>query len=119
MNEKVIASGERLLVVIPAWNEASVIGDVLTELRTAVPWADVVVVSDGSVDDTAKIARDGGVKVLELPLNLGVGAAMRTGYLYARRNAMTGPYSWMQTVNMIPLIFLASWMQQERRMQTL
>ena len=90
MNEKVIASGERLLVVIPAWTEASVIGDVLTELRTAVPWADVVVVSDGSVDDTAKIARDGGVKVLELPLNLGVGAAMRTGYLYARRNG----YDW-------------------------
>lgn len=81
---------ERLLVVIPAWNEGSVIGGVLEELRSEMPEADVVVVSDGSTDDTAQQARARGVTVIELPLNLGVGGAMRAGFLYARRN----DYDW-------------------------
>ena len=48
--------------------------------------ADVVVVDDGSSDRTSDAARGKGVAVLTLPLNLGVGGAMRTGYLYAKRN---------------------------------
>lgn len=80
----------RLLVIIPAWNEAETIGAVLDELRTEVPEADVLVVSDGSTDQTVAVAESRGVAVLELPLNLGVGAAMRTGYLYAHRN----DYDW-------------------------
>ncbi len=81
---------ERLLVIIPAWNEGEVIGDVLDELARVAPDADVLVVSDGSTDDTARQALSRGVKVLELPLNLGVGGAMRAGYLYAKRNG----YAW-------------------------
>lgn len=77
----------RLLVVVPAWNEAEVIGSVLTELaRELGEAADLLVVSDGSTDETARVAREVGAHVIELPINLGVGGAMRTGFLYALRN---------------------------------
>ncbi len=75
------------LIVIPAWNEEKVLGKVLEEVTSAVSeYADIVVVSDGSTDNTAAIARQAGVIVLDLPLNLGVGGAMRAGYLFAARN---------------------------------
>lgn len=77
----------RLLIVIPAWNEEAVLGDVLEAVKVEKPsFADILVVSDGSVDATASIARAAGVAVLDLPLNLGVGGAMRAGFQYARRS---------------------------------
>ena len=77
----------RLLIVIPAWNEEAVLGDVLEAVKAEKPsFADILVVSDGSVDATASIARAAGVAVLGLPLNLGVGGAMRAGFQYARRS---------------------------------
>ena len=77
----------RLLIVIPAWTEEAVIGDVLEAVKAEKPsFADILVVSDGSVDATASIARAAGVAVLDLPLNLGVGGAMRAGFQYARRS---------------------------------
>lgn len=76
-----------VLVVIPAWNEEEVLGSTLDDVRRNGPAGlDVLVVSDGSTDATADIARRHGVLLLELPMNLGVGAAMRAGYLYAARN---------------------------------
>ena len=78
------------LVIIPAWNEADVLSGVLQEvLETVGSFADVVVVSDGSTDGTADIARSVGVPVLDLSINLGVGGAMRAGYLYAQRQGYT------------------------------
>ena len=75
------------LAIMPAWNEAAVIGSVIEEvLRVAGDKVDVLVVSDGSTDATARIAREAGAAVLDLPLNLGVGGAMRAGYLYAERH---------------------------------
>ena len=75
-----------LLIIIPAWNEESVLGPVLADVAEHAPaGSDIVVVSDGSTDRTAAIARDAGVTVLDLPLNLGVGGAMRAGYQYALR----------------------------------
>lgn len=77
----------RILVIVPAWNEEAVIGPVLDELRSEVgSMADIAVVSDGSGDRTAAIAKEHGAIVLDLPINLGVGGAMRTGYSYAHRN---------------------------------
>lgn len=76
----------RLLVVIPAWNEQETLPAVIAELRGCVPDADVLVVNDGSTDWTSVIAWDAGALVLDLPINLGVGGAMRAGYVYARRN---------------------------------
>ena len=78
------------LIIIPAWNEADVLGGVLHEvLDTVGSFADLVVVSDGSTDATAEIARSTGVPVLDLSINLGVGGAMRAGYLYAQRRGYT------------------------------
>lgn len=80
-------SAPELVILVPAWNEEEVITDVLAEIRSVLgERADVVVISDGSTDATADIARQAGAVVLDLPLNLGVGGAMRTGYLYAWRH---------------------------------
>ncbi len=76
----------RLLVVVPAWNEQETLANVIEELRSCVPAADVLVVDDGSTDRTAAVAWKAGALVLELPINLGVGGAMRAGYTYALRN---------------------------------
>ena len=75
--------GNRTLVVIPAYNEADALPPVLEGLARQRPDVDVVVVSDGSTDDTAAIARAAGVVVVELPFNLGIGGALRTGFHYA------------------------------------
>jgi glycosyltransferase involved in cell wall biosynthesis len=75
-----------VLVVLPAWNEQEALPGVLAELRTHVPEADVLVVNDGSTDRTSQVARAAGVAVLDLPINLGVGGAMRAGYSYALRS---------------------------------
>ncbi len=77
---------DRVLVVVPALNEAQSVASVVSEIRLCVPIADVLVVDDGSVDGTADIARRAGAEVCRLPFNLGVGGAMRTGYRYALRN---------------------------------
>jgi glycosyltransferase involved in cell wall biosynthesis len=72
-------------VIIPAFNEASSLPHVLDELCRELPDLDVVVVSDGSTDATAQLARAAGVAVVELPFNLGIGGALRTGFRYASR----------------------------------
>jgi len=77
------ARSAETLVVIPAFNEGSRIGAVLQRLRASVPDVDVVVVDDGSHDDTAARARAAGVHVISHPFNLGYGAALQTGYKYA------------------------------------
>ena len=73
----------RVLIIVPAWNEAAPIGEVVGEIRGELPGVDVLVVDDGSVDDTSQIARAAGAIVARLPFNLGVGGAMRLGYRYA------------------------------------
>lgn len=74
-----------LLVIVPAWNEQETLAGVIAEIRAAAPGTDVLVVNDGSTDATASVAREAGATVLDLPLNLGVGGAMRAGYKYADR----------------------------------
>ena len=74
-----------LLVILPAWNEQEALPGVLDELHAALPDADFLVVNDGSTDSTARVARRGSTMVLDLPLNLGVGGAMRAGFKFASR----------------------------------
>ena len=74
-----------LLVILPAWNEQETLPSVLDELHAALPDADFLVVNDGSTDSTASVARRGSTMVLDLPLNLGVGGAMRAGFKFASR----------------------------------
>ncbi|GAB3146190.1 glycosyltransferase family 2 protein [Micromonospora sonneratiae] len=79
-------NNKRVLIVIPALNESGSIGDVVREVRGELPSVDVLVVDDGSTDQTAKVAAAAGAAVAKLPFNLGVGGAMRLGYRYARDN---------------------------------
>ena len=76
-------NGKRVLIIMPAWNESGSIYEEVREVKGELPGVDVLVVDDGSTDDTAKKAAAAGAAVARLPFNLGVGGAMRTGYHYA------------------------------------
>jgi glycosyltransferase involved in cell wall biosynthesis len=73
-------------MIVPAWNEEASVGAVVKDLYRVHPDADVLVVNDGSMDQTGPVARDAGAIVVDLPVNLGVGGAMRAGYKYALRH---------------------------------
>ena len=77
------AGGGGLLIAIPAYNEAQSLPGTLAELSACLPGCHVVVVSDGSSDASASVARSTGAAVLELPFNLGIGGALRTAFRYA------------------------------------
>jgi glycosyltransferase involved in cell wall biosynthesis len=70
-----------VLVVVPAFNEAASISNVINELRSH--HYHILVVSDGSTDLTTQVARANGARVLDLPINLGVGGALRAGFRFA------------------------------------
>ena len=74
---------EKILVLLPAFNESGSIKKTVTEILRLDLGVDVVVIDDGSTDDTAKQARLAGVPVIQLPFNLGIGGAVQTGFLYA------------------------------------
>ena len=76
----------KTLVIIPAFNEEETLRGVISGIRASLPQADILVVNDGSTDSTGNIAKEGGVWVLEHPYNMGIGATMQTGFLYALRN---------------------------------
>lgn len=69
---------------MPAWNESEAIGSTIREVFAFGPPCDVLVVDDGSRDNTAAVAQAAGATVLQLPFNMGVGGAMRTGFKYAK-----------------------------------
>ena len=75
----------KMLAIVPAHNEQGTVASVVGAIRAQLPNAAVVVVDDGSQDHTAQIARHAGAMVLSLPVNLGIGGAMQTGYAYAAR----------------------------------
>lgn len=77
-------SQARILVILPALNEGRNIAGAVRGIRKRLPEADVLVVDDGSSDDTAAEARAAGAQVLELPYNLGIGAAVQAGFQFAR-----------------------------------
>lgn len=73
----------KILLIIPAYNEADNIGHVVENLIRNFPQYDYVVVNDGSTDGTGKLCMEKGYQVLNLPINLGIGGAVQTGYRYA------------------------------------
>ena len=75
---------DRLVAVVPAWNEEGAIGRVIEEIRVFDPTATIVVVDDASSDETAAVAEAHGAIVLRLPFNVGIGGAVQTGFRYAR-----------------------------------
>jgi glycosyltransferase involved in cell wall biosynthesis len=77
----------RVLIILPAYNEQATIGAVLDSIRTHAPGCDVLVIDDGSKDETAAVVRSmNNAALARLPYNLGIGAAMQTGFQYAVRN---------------------------------
>lgn len=76
---------ERLSILIPAFNEADTIGDVISQLNSLYPPAEILVVDDGSRDSTAALAQAAGARVLRHPYNKGNGASVKTGLRNATR----------------------------------
>ncbi|GMV99489.1 MAG: glycosyl transferase family 2 [Candidatus Hydrogenedentota bacterium] len=76
----------RILIIIPAYNEADTIADVVASLKAHVPNGAILVIDDGSADATAAIVRSmDGVNLIRLPFNMGIGSAVQTGFKYAVR----------------------------------
>lgn len=83
------------LAVVPAYNEGGAVANVVRALHERAPQFDVVVIDDGSTDDTSARAREAGAKVVTMPYNLGIGGAVQTGFVYARENG----YQFMAQVD--------------------
>ena len=73
----------KVLIIVPAYNEEENIVRVIEELKQVAPQYDYVVINDGSRDNTAKICRENGYALCDLPVNLGLTGAFQTGMRYA------------------------------------
>jgi glycosyltransferase involved in cell wall biosynthesis len=74
----------RHLAIVPALNEAASIAGTVAEIREHAPGFDIVVLDDGSTDETAALGAAAGAHVITMPFNVGIGGAMQCGYMYAR-----------------------------------
>jgi glycosyltransferase involved in cell wall biosynthesis len=74
-----VADAASTSIIIPAYNEADTIGPVVAGLRQLATWREIIVVDDGSEDDTARQAESSGATVVRHPYNKGNGAAVKTG----------------------------------------
>lgn len=74
-----MAAPDSISILIPAFNEGAVVADVVTALRTHAPWREIIVVDDGSGDETGRFAREAGATVVRHPYNKGNGAAIKSG----------------------------------------
>lgn len=77
---------KKILVIVPAYNEEKSIKSVVEAIESQKVRVDVVVINDGSKDNTYNEANKTKAYVIDLPFNLGIGGAMQTGYLYALKN---------------------------------
>lgn len=71
------------LVIIPAYNESANIRNTVADIKKNAPDFDYVVINDCSKDNTLQILKDEGMNYVSLPVNLGIGGAVQTGYRYA------------------------------------
>lgn len=74
------------LVIIPAYNEEKSIQKTVEDIQKNAPEFDYIIVNDCSTDRTLALCKEAGIPVLNLPINLGIGGAVQTGYLYAKKN---------------------------------
>lgn len=77
---------KKVLIIIPAYNEESNLQRLLNNIKKLNKNYDILVINDCSKDNTSKICRENNVKVIDLPINLGIGGAVQTGYKYAYYN---------------------------------
>src|SRR3954453_2969746 len=85
----------RHLAVIPAWNESATIGTVIDSIALHAPHYDVLVVDDGSTDETAAVAERHGARLMRHPFNLGIGGAVQSGF----KHALEHDYDYMVQVD--------------------
>jgi glycosyltransferase involved in cell wall biosynthesis len=78
-----VNSERSYLAAVPAYNETRTVARVVRAIHEELPGFDVVVIDDGSTDDTAEQARSAGARVVRLPFNLGIGGAVQAGFRYA------------------------------------
>lgn len=76
----------KCLIIIPAYNEAANIEKVINNIVQNYPQYDYVIINDGSTDKTEEVCASAGYQVLNLPINMGIGGAVQTGYRYAKKN---------------------------------
>lgn len=74
----------KVLLIIPAFNESGNLPLLLSKLKNDEPDKDIVVINDCSCDHTSKVVSEYGVPVVDLPINLGIGGAVQTGFKYAK-----------------------------------
>ncbi len=79
-------SKKKILVIIPAYNEAENIVHVVNHMMETAPQYDYLVVNDGSADNTLQLCRRENFQYLDLPINMGIGGAVQAGYIYAYKN---------------------------------
>ena len=79
---------EQLSILIPAFNEAATIGEIIPQLRQQYPDAEILVIDDGSTDETAQLAEAATARVLRHPYNKGNGASVKTGLRNATREVI-------------------------------
>ena len=74
------------IVIIPAYNESESIVSTIKDIKDNAPEFDYIIINDCSKDNTYQLCLDNEFNVLNLPMNLGIGGAVQTGYLYAYEN---------------------------------
>lgn len=84
MHEKL--SKVKILLIIPAFNEEKNLPALLRMLEGYTSWLDLIVINDGSKDNTKNVLKDIGMEFIDLSVNLGIGGAVQTGYRYAEKN---------------------------------
>lgn len=77
---------KKILVIIPAYNEAENIVRVVKHMMETAPQYDYLVVNDGSTDATLRLCKRENFRYLDLPINMGIGGAVQAGYIYAYKN---------------------------------
>ena len=77
----------KVLVIIPAYNEAKNIVKTVNDLVSVNKNVDYIVINDGSKDNTKDVCIEHKINFIDLPVNLGIGGAVQTGYLYAYNNS--------------------------------
>ena len=73
------------LIIIPAYNESSNIEGTVAAIKKDAPDFDYVIINDCSTDNTLEICQKNHFNVVSLPINLGIGGAVQTGYLYDKK----------------------------------
>jgi glycosyltransferase involved in cell wall biosynthesis len=85
-SQEPLTKPHKILIIIPAYNEEKNIGAVLENIQKKSPGFPILVINDGSSDNTEKVAQEHNADVISLPYNSGYGVALQTGFLYAVKN---------------------------------